>query len=87
MRGSAMSLATFTNWGTNFISVFIFPWYVARFGVHVGFFSFAATCLLATYFFWKKVPETKGKSLEEIERFWLEGGSATDRDYEKRAKL
>jgi len=75
LRGSAMSLATFTNWATNFISVFLFPWYVARFGVHAGFFTFAATCLLATWFFWKKVPETKGKSLEEIEQFWLHEGS------------
>ena len=70
IRGRAMSLATFVNWGTNFISVFLFPWYVAQFGVHTGFFTFAAICLLATIFFWKWVPETKGKTLEQIEGYW-----------------
>ena len=48
-----------------------FPWYVERLGVHTGFFTFAAICLVATVFFWLLVPETKGKSLEEITRHWL----------------
>jgi len=75
VRGRAMSIATFVNWATNFISVFLFPWYVARFGVHTGFFTFAAICLLATLFFAKSVPETKGKSLEQIERYWTSQSS------------
>ena len=70
IRGRAMSIATFANWGTNFITAFIFPWYVAKIGMNAGFFTFAATCLIATIFFYRYVPETKGKSLEEIERYW-----------------
>jgi len=70
IRGRAMSIATFANWGTNFITAFIFPWYVATIGMNAGFFTFAAMCLIATLFFYKYVPETKGKSLEEIERYW-----------------
>lgn len=70
VRGRAMSIATFANWGTNFITAFIFPWYVAQIGMNAGFFTFAGTCLIATLFFYKFVPETKGKSLEEIERYW-----------------
>jgi membrane protein implicated in regulation of membrane protease activity len=66
-----MSIATFSNWTTNMISVFFFPWYVARFGIHTGFFTFAAICAVATVFFWRYVPETKGKSLEEIAKHWL----------------
>jgi SP family arabinose:H+ symporter-like MFS transporter len=66
-----MSIATFANWGTNTITAFLFPWYVERFGMHTGFFTFAAICLVATVFYWTLVPETKGKSLEEIERYWL----------------
>lgn len=70
VRGRAMSIATFSNWTTNMISAFLFPWYVDRFGIHAGFFTFAAICAVATVFFWRYVPETKGKSLEEIARHW-----------------
>ncbi len=74
IRGRAMSIATFANWGINFLTAFIFPWYVAKIGMSAGFFTFAAMCLLATIFFYKYVPETKGKSLEEIENHWDEVG-------------
>jgi len=67
VRGRAMSLATFSNWLTNALAAYLFPWYVATFGMHVGFFTFAVICLIATVFFWRFVPETKGMSLEQIE--------------------
>ena len=70
LRGRAMSLATFSNWATNFLSAFFFPWYVSHLGMHNGFFTFAGICFIATIFFWRLVPETKGKSLEEIEQYW-----------------
>ena len=70
IRGSAMSIVTFTNWGANFLTAFTFPWYIDKIGVGGGFFTFAGMCLLATIFFNKYVPETKGKTLEEIENFW-----------------
>lgn len=71
VRGRAMSIAAFSNWGTNTIAAYLFPWYVASFGMHIGFFTFGAICLVATLFFWKFVPETKGKSLEQIELLFL----------------
>ncbi|NER13772.1 sugar porter family MFS transporter [Leptobacterium flavescens] len=70
LRGKAMSVATFANWGTNFATAFIFPWFVAQIGMNAGFFVFAAFCFIAVVFFYKFVPETKGKSLEEIEDYW-----------------
>ncbi len=70
VRGRAASVATLANWATNAFAAFIFPWYVGRFGMHAGFFTSAAICLAATLFFRAFVPETKGRSLEEIERFW-----------------
>jgi len=72
IRGRAMSIATFANWGINFLTAFLFPWYVDKIGVGAGFFTFAFMCLIATIFFYRYVPETKGKSLEEIEQFWKE---------------
>lgn len=70
VRGRAMSIAAFSNWGTNTIAAYLFPWYVASYGMHIGFFTFGAICLVATLFFWKFVPETKGKSLEQIEQLF-----------------
>ncbi len=77
IRGRGMSIATFTNWGTNTVSAFLFPWYVARFGMHTGFYTFAAIGFVATLFFWRCVPETKGRSLEEIEKSWEPSAKCT----------
>ena len=70
VRGRAMSIATLTNWGTNAVSAFLFPWFVATYGMHTGFLTFAVICFVGTAFFWRLVPETKGRSLEEIEQTW-----------------
>jgi SP family arabinose:H+ symporter-like MFS transporter len=72
IRGRAMSIATLSNWGTNTLSAYLFPWYVGTFGMHSGFFTFAGICFVAVLFFYRFVPETKGKSLEEIERIWID---------------
>jgi MFS transporter, SP family, arabinose:H+ symporter len=74
LRGRGASLSTFTNWTINAASAFVFPWYVARLGMHTGFLTFAVICSVATFYFWKMVPETRGKSLEEIEQMWTEPG-------------
>ncbi len=70
VRGRAASIATFANWTTNSASAMIFPWYVALFGMHVSFLTSGVICVIATVFFWRFVPETKGRTLEEIERSW-----------------
>lgn len=70
LRGKAMSVATFANWATNFATAFLFPWFVAQIGMNSGFFVFAGFCFIAVIFFHKVVPETKGKTLEEIEEHW-----------------
>jgi MFS transporter, SP family, arabinose:H+ symporter len=80
VRGRAVSIAIFANWSTNWFSAFLFPAYVKMFGddpnglptrgLAMAFLTFAVICLAATVFFWRFVPETKGKSLEEIERHW-----------------
>lgn len=70
VRARAVSLATFANWGANWVSAMVFPWYVSQFGLAASFLTFAVICAVATWFFWRLVPETKGQSLEAIARHW-----------------
>jgi MFS transporter, SP family, arabinose:H+ symporter len=69
-RGTAMSIAVFTNWVFNWLVVFLFPWMMAEIGgaLTFGFLSLMGVILLL--FTIKFVPETKGKTLEEIEMIW-----------------
>jgi SP family arabinose:H+ symporter-like MFS transporter len=71
LRGRAMSIATFSNWGTNALVAIAFPWLISNLGMSSVFFTFAAICLIGVFVFFKMVPETKGKTLEEIENLWL----------------
>jgi sugar porter (SP) family MFS transporter len=67
IRGAAMSVATMANWGANFIVTISFLTLLnAINGVGV-FFLFGFLTLVALAYFWRKVPETKGRSLQEIE--------------------
>jgi MFS transporter, SP family, arabinose:H+ symporter len=70
VRGRGCSIATFANWTTNAVSALLFPSVVNRWGMGFGCFVTAAICGVATWYFWRFVPETKGKSLEEIEQLW-----------------
>jgi hypothetical protein len=68
IRGAAMSIATMANWGANFVVTISFLTLLnAIDGVGV-FFLFGFLTLVALAYFWRKVPETKGRSLHEIER-------------------
>lgn len=75
IRGRAMSVATLSLWGTNALVVQFFPWLLGNAGAAVTFWIYAVICIPALLLVWKVVPETKGKSLEEIEQYWI--GSKT----------
>ncbi|XP_004424802.1 PREDICTED: solute carrier family 2, facilitated glucose transporter member 2 [Ceratotherium simum simum] len=64
-RPAALAIAAFSNWTCNFIVALCFPYIVALCGPYV-FFFFAGVVLAFTLFTFFKVPETKGKSFEEI---------------------
>jgi MFS transporter, SP family, arabinose:H+ symporter len=70
LRGRAMSVATFAIWVGCFLVSQTFPLLQATFGPRKTFWFYAA-CSAATFFFvlWR-IPETKGRSLEEIEKSW-----------------
>ena len=68
IRGAAMSVASMANWAANFVVTVSFLTLLnAIDGVGV-FFLFGFLTLVALAYFWRKVPETKGRSLPEIER-------------------
>jgi MFS family permease len=71
IRGRAMSIATLSLWCGTFVVGQAFPWLLETFGGSGAFFLFAVMCVPAILIAWRLLPETKGKTLEEIERFWL----------------
>ena len=73
IRGRAMSIATVCLWTACYGVSQTFPWMLKRWGGPLTFWFYAVMCLVAILFVVFAVPETKGKTLEEIERGWLKG--------------
>ena len=67
VRGRGMSIATVSNWGSNFLVTLVFPNLVAGLGSSVAFLVFAVLSIVAWMFMYRYVPETRGRSLEDIE--------------------
>jgi SP family arabinose:H+ symporter-like MFS transporter len=67
IRGEAMSVANLCLWTANSFLLLTFPLIQAKFGVAAPFGVYATICVIIVIFVWKYIPETKGKSLEEIE--------------------
>jgi sugar porter (SP) family MFS transporter len=68
IRGRAMSIGTFALWTANAVVGQSFPWLLENAGPSGTFWIFALLCIPAFLVVWRILPETKGKSLEEIER-------------------
>ena len=71
IRGAAVAIAVAFQWISNFIvsSTFV-PLYTWSPAFTYGMYCFF--CLLAAFFVWKLVPETKGKTLEDMTTLWRE---------------
>ncbi|MDR3713526.1 MAG: sugar porter family MFS transporter [Puia sp.] len=70
VRGIAMSIAGFSLWVGTFLIGQLTPWMLSNLSPAGTFFFFAGMCLPYVWIIWRMVPETAGKSLEEIERIW-----------------
>lgn len=68
IRGAAMSVAVFALWTGCFTLTYSFPLMNQSLGAAGTFWIYAAICLFGWFFTWTKLPETKGKTLEAIER-------------------
>jgi sugar porter (SP) family MFS transporter len=74
VRGRAISVATAANWLAAFLVAQFFLSLVDAIGESTTFFLFAALCVVSFVFVWRLVPETKGRSLEEIQERWVKNG-------------
>jgi SP family sugar porter-like MFS transporter len=68
VRGIAMSVCTFALWAACFLLTYTFPLLNAGLGAAGTFWLYGIICLAGGIFTVKFLPETKGKSLEEIEK-------------------
>jgi sugar porter (SP) family MFS transporter len=75
IRAAAVSLCVIFNWLFNMVVALVFPSLLQMVGAGVNFLFFAVTTLLAFVFVRRLLPETKGRSLEEIERDLLRGNA------------
>jgi len=81
VRGRALGIATFCLWLADYVVTQTFPlmdakgsWFVTRFNHAFPFYIYAAFCVVLIVVTWLFVPETKGRSLEDIERGWHHEG-------------
>jgi sugar porter (SP) family MFS transporter len=71
IRGRAMSIATISLWIACLALTFTFLSLVRAVTITGAFWTYATMSVLTFLFIWKLTPETKGKTLEEIERGWM----------------
>lgn len=75
IRG-AMSIAVAAQWIANWIVSFTFPmmndnvWLTSQFNHGFSYWIYGVMGILSAIFVWRLVPETKGKTLEEMEKLW-----------------
>jgi SP family facilitated glucose transporter-like MFS transporter 8 len=67
VKSMANCLATMTNAWVDFVVVKLFVWIWSSFGLYVNFLLYAAICILSVVYVYVLIPETRGKTLVEIQ--------------------
>ena len=76
IRGRAMAIAVAAQWISNYLVSWTFPmmdknsFLIEKFNHGFAYWIYGVMAILAMLMIWKFVPETKGKTLEEMERVW-----------------
>ena len=76
IRGRAMAVAVAAQWISNYLVSWTFPmmdkntYLLEKFNHGFAYWIYGAMSVLAVLLVWKYVPETKGKTLEEMEALW-----------------
>lgn len=68
VRGVAMAVGTFALWAACFVLTYTFPLLNKALGSSGTFWIYGGICICGFVFFLRRLPETKGKSLEELEK-------------------
>jgi SP family arabinose:H+ symporter-like MFS transporter len=71
LRSKAMSVSIVSLWIANFLLILVFPLMLSRLGGAASFLIFDAMCVILLAFTILRVPETRGKTLEELEKILL----------------
>lgn len=71
IRGLAMAISTFSLWTASALLTYFFPIINQAIGAAGSFWIFSAICFFGALFIWRKLIETKGKSLEEVEKEFM----------------
>jgi SP family xylose:H+ symportor-like MFS transporter len=80
IRGKAMAVAVAAQWIANYLVSWTFPildenpWLVAHFKHGFAYWIYGVMSVFAALFMWKFVPETKGRTLEQMEKLWHKAG-------------
>ncbi|MFC1558678.1 MFS transporter [candidate division KSB1 bacterium] len=69
IRGAAMSIAIMSLWFSNAAVTQTFPWLIGKIGEKT-FYLYSAMYCIGFVFVWSVIRETKGKTLEEVEKMW-----------------
>jgi SP family xylose:H+ symportor-like MFS transporter len=76
IRGRAMAVAVAAQWISNYLVSWTFPmmnkssFLIEKFNNGFAYWIYGVMALIAAFFVWKFIPETKGKSLEDMEKLW-----------------
>ena len=68
IRGAAMAVAVFALWAGCFVLTYSFPFLNSALGSAGTFWVYCVVCIIGFLVIWRKLPETKDKTLEQIER-------------------
>jgi sugar porter (SP) family MFS transporter len=71
IRSRGTSISSFSVWVINCATAFLFPIVMGKFGTAPVFAFYCLATLISFFFYWRYLVETKGKSLEELEKFLM----------------
>ena len=73
-----MSIGSLAHWGFNAVIAFTFLKLINAVGIASTFWIYSLVCVLGLIWGYFNIPETKGKSVEQIETHWRQGKKPRD---------